>query len=99
MGTEKSGIAIPGQTRPNPLAPPDNEEAPMAEGELTNMVRKYRRWNELSQAELAERVAVSRQTIANIERGNYSPSVHLALAICRELGKTVEEIFGDEQEG
>lgn len=67
--------------------------------ELTNMVRKYRRWNELSQAELAERVSVSRQTIANIERGNYSPSVHLALAICRELGKTVEEIFGDKQEG
>lgn len=71
----------------------------MADGELTNMVRKYRRWNELSQAELADRVAVSRQTIANIERGNYSPSVHLALAICRELGKTVEEIFGGEQEG
>ena len=71
----------------------------MADGELTNMVRKDRSWNELSQAELADRVAVSRQTIANIERGNYSPSVHLALAICRELGKTVEEIFGDEQEG
>ena len=67
--------------------------------ELTNMVRKYRRWNELSQAELAERVSVSRQTIANIERGNYSPSVHLALAICAELGKTVEQVFGDEQEG
>lgn len=67
--------------------------------ELANMVRKYRRWNELSQAELAERVSVSRQTIANIERGNYSPSVHLALAICAELGKTVEQVFGDEQEG
>ena len=38
----------------------------MADGELTNMVRKYRRWNELSQAELADRVAVSRQTIANM---------------------------------
>ncbi|WP_156232604.1 helix-turn-helix transcriptional regulator [Corynebacterium occultum] len=62
------------------------------------MVRKFRRWNELSQGELAERVSVSRQTIANIEKGNYSPSVHLALAICRELGKTVEEIFGEEQE-
>ncbi len=69
------------------------------DGELANMVRKYRRWHELSQAELAERVSVSRQTIANIERGNYSPSVHLALAICRELGKTVEQVFGDEQEG
>ena len=46
---------------------------------------------------LAERAGVSRQTIANIERGNYSPSVHLALDICRELGKSVEEIFGAEQ--
>jgi len=66
--------------------------------ETTNMVRRWRRWEELSQAELAERVGVSRQTIANIEKGNYSPSVHLALAICRELGRTVEQIFGGEQE-
>lgn len=65
--------------------------------EHPNMVRKWRRWLELSQAELARRVGVSRQTIANIERGNYSPSVHLALDICHELGKTVEEIFGAEQ--
>lgn len=70
----------------------------MSEDDLHNMVRKYRRWSELSQAELAHKVSVSRQTIANIEKGNYSPSVHLALAICRELGKTVEEIFGSEQE-
>ena len=65
--------------------------------EHPNMVRKWRRWLELSQAELARRVGVSRQTIANIERGNYLPSVHLALDICHELGKTVEEIFGAEQ--
>ena len=63
-----------------------------------SMVRKWRRWLELSQQELADRVGVSRQTIANIERGNYSPSVYLALDICRELGKTVEEIFGDEED-
>lgn len=66
--------------------------------EHPNMVRKWRRWKELSQAELASAVSVSRQTIANIEKGNYSPSVHLALAICHELGKSVEAIFGDEQE-
>ncbi|MCT2338114.1 helix-turn-helix transcriptional regulator [Corynebacterium sp. p3-SID1056] len=64
-----------------------------------NMVRKWRRWQELSQAELAAQVGVSRQTIANIEKGNYSPSVHLALDIARTLGKTVEALFGDEQEG
>ena len=66
-------------------------------GDHTNTVRKWRRWLEMSQADLAERAGVSRQTIANIERGNYSPSVYLALDICRELGKTIEEVFGDEQ--
>ena len=61
------------------------------------MVRKLRRWHELSQAELAQRVGVSRQTIVNVEKGSYSPSVYLALAICKELRTTVEEVFGDEQ--
>ncbi|MBV7294636.1 helix-turn-helix transcriptional regulator [Corynebacterium sp. TAE3-ERU12] len=61
-----------------------------------NMVRKLRRWHDLSQAELADAVGVTRQTIANIERGNYSPSVHLALAICRVLGNSVEEVFGQQ---
>lgn len=70
----------------------------MTEPDLTNMVRKYRRWEELSQQELADAVGVSRQTISNIEKGNYSPSVHLALDLCRRLNRTVEEVFGDEQE-
>lgn len=70
----------------------------MGDQNTPNMVRKYRRWLELSQQELADSVAVSRQTIANIEKGNYSPSVHLALAICKKLGKTVEEVFGDQQQ-
>lgn len=71
----------------------------MGEEVNANMVRKLRRWNELSQAELAEKVGVSRQTIANIEKGNYSPSVHLALDICHVLSQTVEQVFGREQEG
>ncbi|KGF23403.1 helix-turn-helix transcriptional regulator [Corynebacterium tuscaniense] len=65
---------------------------------MANMVRQWRRWLDLSQAELAGKVGVSRQTIANIEKGNYSPSVYLALDVCRVLGKTVEEVFGDGQE-
>ena len=48
---------------------------------------------EMSQAELADRVAVSRQTIIAIERGNYSPSVKLALQLARVLGTTVERLF------
>lgn len=71
----------------------------MAEPTRPNMVRRWRRWLDLSQAELAEQAGVSRQTIANIERGNYSPSVYLALDVCRILGKTVEEVFGNQQVG
>ncbi|AKK02813.1 helix-turn-helix transcriptional regulator [Corynebacterium epidermidicanis] len=68
----------------------------MDEATHQNLVRKLRRWNELSQQELADAVGVSRQTIANIEKGNYSPSVHLALDICRVFKKTVEEVFAPE---
>ena len=78
---------------------PEPQFPPNRHSNTRNMVRKWRRWHELSQQELAERVGVSRQTIANVEKGNYSPSVYLALDICAVLGRTVEEIFGDAQEG
>jgi putative transcriptional regulator len=52
---------------------------------------------DLSQQELAEMVGVSRQTIVAIERGNYSPSVKLALVLARKLGTTVEELFELEE--
>lgn len=61
---------------------------------MENRVRYYRFIRgELSQAELAERVGVSRQTIVAIERGNYNPSVSLALRLGRALAATVEELF------
>lgn len=49
--------------------------------------------HDLSQAELAERVGVSRQTIGLIEQGKYNPSLNLCLAICYALGKTLDELF------
>jgi putative transcriptional regulator len=49
--------------------------------------------DELSQAQLAERVAVSRQTIIAIERGDYNPSVKLALQLARTLRTPVETLF------
>jgi putative transcriptional regulator len=59
----------------------------------TNL-RKYRfERGELSQQQLADMVSVSRQTIVAIERGNYSPSVKLALLLARKLQTTVEELF------
>jgi putative transcriptional regulator len=61
---------------------------------MENRVRYFRFVRgELSQAELAERVGVSRQTIVAIERGNYNPSVALALRLARALETTVEELF------
>lgn len=48
---------------------------------------------DLSQQQLAERVGVSRQTINAIEKGDYNPSIRLCLAICKALGKTLDELF------
>lgn len=61
-------------------------------------VRTRRRAAGLTQAELSLRVGVSRQTIVAVEKGDYAPSVYLALRIARELGRTVEQLFplGDE---
>ena len=53
---------------------------------------------DLSQQELAERVGVSRQTISAIEKGDYNPTIKLCVAICRILGKTLDELFWPETE-
>ena len=51
---------------------------------------------DLSQQELADAVEVSRQTINAIEKGDYNPSIRLCIAICRVLGKTLDELFWEE---
>lgn len=51
---------------------------------------------DLSQADLAERVGVSRQTINSIEKGDYNPTIKLCISICKELNKTLDELFWDE---
>ena len=51
---------------------------------------------DLSQQELAERVGVSRQTISAIEKGDYNPTINLCIAICRALGKTLDDLFWEE---
>ncbi|MEP9392852.1 helix-turn-helix transcriptional regulator [Gordonia sp. VNK1] len=63
----------------------------MADGE--SPVRVARTRNAMRQADLASAVGVSRQTIVSLERGDYAPSVYLALRIARALGATVEELF------
>lgn len=59
-----------------------------------NGVRRARILADLTQAELATAVDVTRQTIVAVEAGDYAPSVYLALAICDRLGTTVEALFG-----
>lgn len=51
---------------------------------------------DLSQAQLAELVGVTRQTIGLIESGGYNPTLNLCLAICKALGKTLDELFWEE---
>ena len=59
----------------------------------TNL-RKYRfERGELSQQQVADMVKVSRQTIVSIEKGDYAPSVKLALLLAVKLETTVEELF------
>lgn len=58
-------------------------------------MRRARILADLTQAELAAAVAVTRQTIVAVEAGDYAPSVYLALAICDRLGTTVEALFGN----
>ena len=52
---------------------------------------------QLSQQRVADMVSVSRQTVVAIERGDYSPSVKLALLLARKLDTTVEELFELEE--
>ena len=51
---------------------------------------------DMSQQQLADAVGVSRQTINAIEKGDYNPTIKLCLAICKELGKTLDELFWEE---
>ncbi len=60
-------------------------------------LRKTRLERNLSQAELAKRVGVSRQTVNMIENGDYNPTIALCLRICRELGTTLDELFWEDR--
>lgn len=60
---------------------------------VDNHVRRLRRAADLTQADLAKAVEVSRQTVVSIEGGDYAPSVYLALRIAEVLDTTVEALF------
>lgn len=65
---------------------------------MKNLKMKFARMEkDISQIQLAQRVGVTRQTIGMIEAGDYNPSLKLCVAICRELGKTLDELFWEEE--
>ena len=59
-------------------------------------LKSARAAKDLSQQQLAELVKVSRQTISAIEKGDYNPTIRLCLAICKALGKTLDELFWED---
>jgi putative transcriptional regulator len=63
-----------------------------------NGVKLARVENDLTQAQLAERAGVTRQTIGLIEAGRFNPSLKLCLAIAKALNKTLDDLFWTEEE-
>ena len=66
---------------------------------MKNRLEELRKARGITQEELAALLEVSRQTISQIERGDYSPSVTLALKLARICGVTVEDIFTYQEDG
>ncbi len=66
---------------------------------MKTRLRVLRAEREWSQADLAERLGVSRQTVNAIETGRYDPSLPLAFKIAQLFGKPIEEIFSPNTDG
>lgn len=70
----------------------------MAKPHIANQIRTLRFLaGEMTQAELGERIGVTRQTVAAIEAGKYSPTLEAAFRIARVFGKPLEEVFRWEE--
>jgi putative transcriptional regulator len=70
----------------------------MASGRIANQIRTLRFLaGEMTQADLGERIGVTRQTIAAIEQGKYSPTLEAAFRIAQVFGKPLDEVFQWEE--
>ncbi len=67
--------------------------------EFTTKIKEYRAKTNMKQDELAAMVGVRRETIIRLEKGQYNPSLKLAMDIAKVFGTTVEELFVFEDEG
>ena len=66
---------------------------------VTNRIRALRfAAGEMTQAELADRLGVTRQTIIAVEQGKYSPSLEMAFRIARVFGVPLDDVFGYPEE-
>ena len=63
---------------------------------MKNRLKVLRAENDWTQAELADRVGVARQTIVALEKGKYSPSLELAFRLSKVFARPVEQIFDPE---
>jgi len=67
---------------------------------VTNQIRALRfAAGEMTQAELADRLGVTRQTIIAVEQGKYSPSLEMAFQIARVFGVPLDSVFGYPEDG
>ena len=60
-------------------------------------LKSARAAKDMSQAELAEKVGVSRQTINSIEKGDYNPTINLCIKICKILDKKLDDLFWEKK--
>ena len=65
---------------------------------METKIQELRKANKISQAELADEMGVTRQTIILREKGRYNASLELAFKIARYFGKTIEEVFIFEED-
>lgn len=65
---------------------------------MKTKIQELRKANKISQAELADQMGVTRQTIISLEKGRYNASLELAFKIARFFGLTIEDVFIFEEE-
>ena len=66
---------------------------------IRNKIKEYRARHDMKQEDLARLVGVRRETIGNLEKGRYNPSLVLAWNIAKVFGVSIEEIFSIEEWG
>ena len=64
---------------------------------IRNRIKEYRARFDMRQEDLAQRVGVRRETIGNLEKGRYNPSLVLAWRIAEVFGATIEDVFTVEE--